>query len=310
MRRLALGAGLRALVVLLAALGAAMLAGTLRPAFAQQEVRTDQWHSVRDACPGGGTVQMRPVAVLGDGPRVESWRVDLRVPGSSTCSLSTPERLYLTIGGERAAGPFEETDGEEAGAQISLSKPTVERLAEADEVQIVERAIEGQVPAVFQADFQRLLQKAPSLARQREKKQTQESKKTESSVEDVSNTGPGDSQSGVSEEGASEEGGEVHKFVEEPPRLIGGMDRVQEILQYPEAAKQNELEGRVLLKLVVTKNGNVRRPEVTRGAHEALNKEAIRVARQLKFEPGKLRGEVVKTQVTLPVSFRLPQDEK
>lgn len=296
--------------VLLAAFGAAVLAGGLRPAHAQHEVTTDRWHSVRDACPGGGTVQMRPVAVLGARSRVESWRVDLRVPVNSTCSFPGPERLYLTVGGERIAGPFEKVEaafeeGGEAGAQLSISESTAQRLIEADEVRIVERAIEGQTPEVFQNDLRRLMQKAPTLSRQKEGEETEDL-----SGEDERGSSPDDSQSGQAGEETSEEGEKVHMIVDEQPRLIGGMGRVQEMLQYPEAAKRKGLEGRVLLKLVVTENGNVRRPEVTRGVHELLNKEALRVARELKFEPGKLQGEAVKTQVTLPVPFRLPQDEK
>lgn len=107
------------------------------------------------------------------------------------------------------------------------------------------------------------------------------------------------------DEEEEEEEQEVFVVVEERPELIGGMKALQNEVQYPEFAKKAGIEGRVFVQFVVDENGNVQNPTVTRGVHKLLDKEAIRAVSQMKFEPGRQRGEPVKVQMSLPVTFRL-----
>lgn len=93
--------------------------------------------------------------------------------------------------------------------------------------------------------------------------------------------------------------------VESQPELIGGMEALQDAVDYPEFAKKARIEGRVIVQFVVDKKGNVQDPKVTRGVHKLLNEEAIRAVKKQKFKPGKQSGQVVKVQMSLPVTFRL-----
>ncbi len=102
-----------------------------------------------------------------------------------------------------------------------------------------------------------------------------------------------------------EEEQEVFIVVEEKPELIGGMKALQSEVSYPEFAKKAGIEGRVFVQFVVDENGNVQNPRVTRGVHKLLDQEAIRAVKQMKFKPGKQRGQAVKVQMSLPVTFRL-----
>lgn len=99
---------------------------------------------------------------------------------------------------------------------------------------------------------------------------------------------------------------EVYRVVEDQPNLIGGMKALAEDVVYPEMAKKAGLEGRVFVEFIVDERGNVQDPTVTKGEHNLLNEAAIEAVKQQTFEPGMQRGEPVKVQMTLPVTFKLP----
>ena len=100
----------------------------------------------------------------------------------------------------------------------------------------------------------------------------------------------------------------VFIVVEDRPTLKGGMQALQEAITYPELAKEAGIEGRVFVQFVVDENGDVVNPHVTRGVHEALDRAALDAVKGLSFEPGRQRGEAVKVQMALPVTFKLGGD--
>jgi len=106
--------------------------------------------------------------------------------------------------------------------------------------------------------------------------------------------------------GEEEEGEEDEIFVvvENDPDC-GGREAVQENAAYPDFARKAGIEGRVFVQFVVNEEGNVVNPQVTRGVHELLNKEALSAVQKLDCEPGMQRGEPVKVQMSLPVVFKL-----
>ena len=105
---------------------------------------------------------------------------------------------------------------------------------------------------------------------------------------------------------ATGDDGEVYMIAEDPPELSGGMKALQKSIQYPEMAKEAGIEGRVIVQFVVDKDGTVTNPMVTKGVHEQLNEAALEAVTQQAFSPGRQDGEPVKVQMSLPVTFRLP----
>ena len=101
-----------------------------------------------------------------------------------------------------------------------------------------------------------------------------------------------------------EEEDEIFVVVEQQPKC-GGVEALQDEVQYPEFAKKAGIEGRVFVQFVVNEEGNVVNPKVTRGVHKLLNEEALRAVKQLNCEPGQQRGSNVKVQMSLPVTFQL-----
>ncbi|MFO8100518.1 MAG: energy transducer TonB [Salinibacter sp.] len=101
-----------------------------------------------------------------------------------------------------------------------------------------------------------------------------------------------------------EEEDEVFVAVEQQPDC-GGVEALQDEVEYPDFARKAGIEGRVFVQFIVDEEGQVQNPNVTRGVHELLDEEALRAVQQLECEPGQQRGDNVKVQMSLPVTFKL-----
>jgi len=74
---------------------------------------------------------------------------------------------------------------------------------------------------------------------------------------------------------------------------------------YPEIARRAQIEGTVIVKVLVGPDGSVKDAQVLQGINPMLNKSAIAAARKCKFMPGKQRNIPVKAWMALPFAFRL-----
>jgi len=98
--------------------------------------------------------------------------------------------------------------------------------------------------------------------------------------------------------------------VEESPVFPGGDAEIQryigENVVYPEVAKENNVQGRVVLKFCVTETGGVDLVSVLKGVDPELDAEVVRVVKTLpKFRPGKQGGKPVRVWYTIPILFKL-----
>ncbi|MBP5210969.1 MAG: energy transducer TonB [Bacteroidales bacterium] len=100
-------------------------------------------------------------------------------------------------------------------------------------------------------------------------------------------------------------------LVEHKPSFQGGDANeftkwVNKNLVYPEIAKENGIQGRVILQFTVDTDGSVKNVKVVRGVDSSLDQEAVRiVSRSPKWTPGKQRDRAVKVSYTFPVIFQL-----
>ena len=101
------------------------------------------------------------------------------------------------------------------------------------------------------------------------------------------------------------------QLVEKKPTFQGGDANdfskwVNSKLVYPEIAKENGVQGRVVLQFTVNPDGSVSGVKVLRGVDASLDKEAVRVVSMSpKWEPGRQRDRAVKVTYTFPVIFQL-----
>lgn len=77
-------------------------------------------------------------------------------------------------------------------------------------------------------------------------------------------------------------------------------------LVYPEAAREMEIQGRVVLQFTIGTDGHVSDVKVLKGVDPLLDQEALRVVSSSpRWSPGKQRDHAVKVSYTFPVIFRL-----
>ena len=98
--------------------------------------------------------------------------------------------------------------------------------------------------------------------------------------------------------------------VDERPSYPGGeveiMKYIAKNIRYPKDAMEDSIQGRVVLRFVVGKDGKVTSPEILRGVCPSIDAEALRVVSTLQpFTPAKLDGKPVAVWCVLPVVFRL-----
>lgn len=84
------------------------------------------------------------------------------------------------------------------------------------------------------------------------------------------------------------------------------MKHVKKNFKYPETAKEMGIQGRVIVKFVIAKNGSIRDVHILRGIDKNLDKEALRIVSKLpKMTPATQRGRSVPVSFMLPITFKL-----
>ncbi len=106
----------------------------------------------------------------------------------------------------------------------------------------------------------------------------------------------------------------VYDFVEKPPQYPGGqkelLNYLYKNLTYPEIARENGIEGTVVLKLIIEPDGSISEVEVLRKIGGGCEEEAIRVVKQMpKWEPGMQNERKVRVSVALPIKFELVNND-
>ncbi len=75
--------------------------------------------------------------------------------------------------------------------------------------------------------------------------------------------------------------------------------------RYPRALVDEGIEGRVLLKVEVTRTGKVRNVKVLKRLHPLLDKLSIKAVRKTKFRPAQVNGKNVDSKVNYTVKWEL-----
>ena len=75
--------------------------------------------------------------------------------------------------------------------------------------------------------------------------------------------------------------------------------------EYPEMARLSQMQGTVVVKILVGPDGSVMDAVVLKGIHPLLDREAVKAARKTRWTPGKQRNIPVKCWMALPYNFTL-----
>jgi protein TonB len=94
------------------------------------------------------------------------------------------------------------------------------------------------------------------------------------------------------------------------PSFMGNDDAlyayVYKNILYPKLAKENNIEGRVIVRFVVEKDGSISNTNILRKLGFGCDEEVIRLIKSMpKWFPGKQNGKPVRVYYTLPIVFKL-----
>lgn len=108
------------------------------------------------------------------------------------------------------------------------------------------------------------------------------------------------------------EDNKVYTDVDKKPEFPGGYSALYKFiadhLKYPEMSKMKRIQGKVLVRFIVGKQGEVENPEIVKGVAHDLDAEAIRVVKSLpKWIPGSHKGKNVRVSSTVSVNFKLDE---
>lgn len=104
--------------------------------------------------------------------------------------------------------------------------------------------------------------------------------------------------------------GVVFEVVENMPEFPGGMEGLMQYIsrniKYPVEAHKAGIQGRVMIQLIVDKEGNAGHAKIVQGTDSLLNAEALRIVSNMpKWKPGTQRGQAVNVKYTFPIMFKI-----
>ena len=96
----------------------------------------------------------------------------------------------------------------------------------------------------------------------------------------------------------------------ESPEFPGGEDAmmlfIQKNIQYPDDARETDIQGRVVVGFVVTEDGSIADIKIKKSVCPSIDAEAIRIVKLFpKFKPGSIGGKPARIEFTLPIMFKL-----
>lgn len=102
----------------------------------------------------------------------------------------------------------------------------------------------------------------------------------------------------------------VFTQVDVMPEYPGGMGELMGFIgsqvNYPQELIEQNVQGTVYVKFVISKNGQVGQVKVIKGVHPQLDEEASNAVAQMpRWIPGENNGEAVAVSLTIPIKFAL-----
>ncbi|MEY3444273.1 MAG: hypothetical protein RLZZ519_2554 [Bacteroidota bacterium] len=93
-------------------------------------------------------------------------------------------------------------------------------------------------------------------------------------------------------------------LLEKEPAPVN-LDQLKGLIGYPPMAKEAEIEGKVIVRVQVDKNGQYVKHLVIKDPHPILTKAVTDKINMLNFTPGIQAGKPIKVWVTIPFDFKL-----
>ena len=107
----------------------------------------------------------------------------------------------------------------------------------------------------------------------------------------------------------------IGTFIGKSPEFPGGTDSLYKFLEsnltYPEDAKKDSIQGRVICRFTIDTDGSVTDIQVLRSVHPSLDAEAVRVLSAMpKWVPAETDGKKTRCKFVFPVVFKMDTDKQ
>jgi protein TonB len=89
------------------------------------------------------------------------------------------------------------------------------------------------------------------------------------------------------------------------PQIVGGRGSFYLSIEYPEEARRQGIQGRVILDFVVDVDGRTQDIRVLKSLHPLCDSSAVAALERTRFIPGQRDGEKIPVRMRLPVRFQL-----
>jgi TonB family protein len=104
---------------------------------------------------------------------------------------------------------------------------------------------------------------------------------------------------------------------QEPPKVYSYVEQMPEAgydwnkylsnnLKYPDSARLNNVEGRIVAKFIINEDGSISDATILRGIGSGCDEEVLRLlSKAPRWKPGMQNGKAVRVYFTMPVVFKL-----
>lgn len=86
------------------------------------------------------------------------------------------------------------------------------------------------------------------------------------------------------------------------------LEQIYTAIQYPKEAQKNDIQGKVIARILIDTDGTYLKHEILKSDHQLLTKAVEPHLDRLIFTPGYKDGKAVKTWVSLPFNFTFPKE--
>lgn len=98
---------------------------------------------------------------------------------------------------------------------------------------------------------------------------------------------------------------------EYPGGTVAMLSYIQQNLKYPEGAKEQEIQGRVIVQFTIEKDGTVSDVNVVKSVDPLVDAEVVRIVSDMPaWKPGMHEGKPVRVSYSIPIRFRLQAPPK
>ena len=101
---------------------------------------------------------------------------------------------------------------------------------------------------------------------------------------------------------------DVYNMVDQSAKFQDGYNSiikfVQENIKFPAEAKENNVHGRLMLSVVVEKDGSLSDIKIKKGLGYGLDEEIVRIIKMMpKWQPAQHKGKTVRQSQTIVIPF-------